>query len=133
MNEEFNADAYRASLKEKLGIKNLPMQKKTDFVDTSASTVKEDIPMPTAMSTETETPGALAGGGEVGADPAESQASEEQLAPAMALIHTVLQVLDEQARGNTTDKKTDMMWRGLHGYIWKNRSKIAKKMMDDAQ
>jgi hypothetical protein len=60
------------------------------------------------------------------------EVNQEQVAPAMALLHTLLQSVDEQTQ-TSNDKETGVMWRSLHNYIWKNRNKLAKKMMDDAQ
>jgi hypothetical protein len=67
-------------------------------------------------------------GQEVGDD----GASDEQLAPAMALVDTLLQSIDEQTH-SANDKIVGVMWRSLYTQLWKGRAKIAKKMIDDAK
>jgi hypothetical protein len=145
---DFNPEQYRASLKEKLGIKNLPIRNKpgfkTDFVNSGVSSVSTDggefgadgggeaaSPVAAAVA-----PAPVAAPGQPGVEGQEDSgaegASEEQLAPAMALLHNVLQSINEQT-ASANDHAEGVMWRSLHNYIWKSRAKIAKKMMDDAQ
>lgn len=135
---DFNSDHYRAALREKLGIKKaLPMQKKTDFINPVVSSIAQDssemgggmgeaapAPAPVAEDPALAALGGAPEGGE--------EVNQEQIAPAMALLDTLLQSVHEQTN-EAQDKVVGVMWRSLHNYIWKNRSKIAKKMMDDAQ
>jgi hypothetical protein len=139
---QFNPDQYRNALREKLGVKNMPMHKKVDFIRPVVSSIAQDsaefgggmgeaAPAPAVTPAGTGIPQAdiLAAGG---APEGGEEVNQEQIAPAMALLHTLLQSVDEQTHGEN-DKVTGVMWRSLHNYIWKNRNKIAKKMMDDAQ
>ncbi len=139
---EFNPDHYRNALREKLGVKNMPMHKKVDFIRPAVSAVAQDssefgndgggeAAVPGAVApapVATDPVLAVAGGNPEGGE----EVNQEQIAPAMALLHTLLQSVDEQTH-NEQDKVTGVMWRSLHNYVWKNRNKIAKKMMDDAQ
>lgn len=128
---DFNTEDYRNFLRGKLGSKNLPIQKKVDFVDTSTSSVgvaKEASPASVAPVVPAATEPQAVDGQEVGDD----GASDEQLAPAMALVDTLLQSIDEQTH-SANDKVVGVMWRSLYTQLWKGRAKIAKKMLDDAK
>jgi hypothetical protein len=110
------------------------LQKKVDFVDTSTSAVaKEAAPVAPAPVTPVVPsqgiPQSALASGEEGAD---DGASDEQLAPAMALVDTLLQSIDEQTH-SANDKVVGVMWRSLYTQLWKGRAKIAKKMIDDAK
>ena len=141
--DKFNPDAYRQSLKERLGIANLPTTKlkdlnKIDVPDPAISKATEEIRTPELIPATVEDasahkavgqgPGQV-NGTEVGA---EAEVSDENLAPAQAILDTVLQVVDEQ-RKNVKDRSEDMMLRALHLYLYKNRDKIAKTMSDGAK
>lgn len=126
---DFNPDQYREQLRGQLGVRNIPIQKKVDFIDSSESGVavaKEAAPIVPAPSVPQV---ATAPGEEVATD---DGASDEQLAPAMALVDTLLQSIDEQTH-NANDKIVGVMWRSLYTQLWKSRAKIAKKMLDDAK
>ncbi len=141
---DFNSEHYRSALREKLGIKKaLPLQKKTGFINPVTSSIAQDSSemgggmgeaAPATVDVlpdETGIPQSdilAAGGTHEGGE----EVNQEQIAPAMALIDTLLQSVHEQTN-EAQDKVVGVMWRSLHNYIWKNRSKIAKKMMDDAQ
>lgn len=133
---EFSPEQYREELRKKLGVKNMPIQPKVEastYQDTSSK-------LSTYQSNNTKF-GHNGGGESVDpnllADAPENndggeEVNQEQVEPALALLHTLLQSVDEQTQ-TSNDKETGVMWRSLHNYIWKNRNKIAKKMMDDAQ
>lgn len=139
---QFNPDQYRNALREKLGVRNMPMHKKVGFIRPTTSAIAvdgaefgggmgEEAPAPAAAPAGTGVPqDAILSAG--GAPEGGEEVNQEQIAPAMALLHTLLQSVDEQTT-NEQDKVVGVMWRSLHNYVWKNRNKIAKKMMDDAQ
>jgi hypothetical protein len=137
---DFNSEHYRTALREKLGIKkSLPLQKKTDFINPVTSSIAQDSSemgggmgeaSPVAAPAPVAEDPALAALG--GAPEGGEEVNQEQIAPAMALLDTLLQSVHEQTN-QAQDKVVGVMWRSLHNYVWKNRSKIAKKMMDDAQ
>ena len=141
---DFNPDQYRATLRERFGLKPaLSMHRKVGYTDPATSSVSQNSsPVIADFGTD--------GGGEA-ADPlvapvdaaptqAVGGAQEEvnpevdqaQLALAIALLVTLLDSVDEQTR-SSNDEFSSNMWRSLRNYIWKNRNKIAKKMIDDAQ
>lgn len=130
---DFNPDNYRNTLREKLGLKKKIHDQK-NFIRPVTSAISTN-PEPTLTSDGVVGVGESGAGTpeEVVANPeAETAATEEQLAPALALLDTLLQSVHDQTN-EAQDKVVGVMWRSLHNYIWKNRSKIAKKMMDDAQ
>lgn len=142
---EFNPDQYRSALREKLGVKKkLPMQRAVGFVNTQTSSIAQDPsefgsdgggeaadPSAAPVGTGTGIPQdallAAAGGQEGG-----EEVNQDEIAPAMALLNTLIQSVKEQSQ-TADDQVSGVMWNSLHNYIWKNRNKIAKKMMDDAQ
>jgi hypothetical protein len=130
--DNFDPEMYRKSLKEKLGIANMSIPKKLnkkDFID-DGSSVALGEENPTAAH-EPITP--FSGGSKVGEIPganvdtigAETEVPDENLAPAQAILDTLLQTIDEMP---ATDKNEQAMHKALWSYLHSNSEKICKEM-----
>jgi hypothetical protein len=144
--DKFNPDAYRQSLKERLGIANLPTTKlkdlnKIDVPDPAIHKATEEIRtpelIPAAPMEDAPAPKAVvAPGASVGnATGAEAEVNDPHMGTAQAMVDDVLNIIDKHREQATKsgDRAVDMMWRKLHIYIYENRDKIAKTMAKGAE
>ena len=109
---DFNADQYRDDLRKKLGVKNMTIQPKVEastYQDTSSklSTYQSDnTKFGHNGGGESVEPNLLSGDPINAPENAEGEeVNQEQVAPAMALLHTLLQSVDEQTQ-TSNDKET---------------------------
>lgn len=135
MDTEFNADDYRNKLRNKLGNKTIfrPTQTAIGTVNPQTSAITPDSgEFGNDGGGEAVSPEVLGLDQEIDSADQPSENDKAQLAPAIALLDSLLQLVDEQTHG-ANDKAVSLMWRSLYMYITKNQNKIAKKMFDDAK
>ena len=134
---DFNPDQYRKSLKERLGISNMPTAKlnKVDFVGDGSALVKSneehsDPIVPVTAVEDVKATGAVPGQPNVAEVGAEAEVPDENLAPAEAMLDALMAPIDKQAANTSRVEKA--MWYALHNYLHTNRIKICKDVMKAA-